>query len=913
MGYKVYDILNCTKEKCQELYFIREKIEKCVKEMCDDYLEECRHENKRTTLEKKTTIKSFYDSVWGTIEVEERDIYLINCPLIQRLRYIKQLGMVNYLYSTANHTRFSHTLGVMKIAGDLVDKVMKECNSKSRLKSEYYGENIYRCVRVAALFHDVGHMFFSHASEMYFSDYRDSSLYEAFQKVQSAFRKEVNKTIGIAEILSLLIVNTNTLRELFTLTGVLPKGSSSDDINKELDKIFCFIIGFPHSSKYVPFSQILSGPLDSDKFDYLKRDSHETGVPIAVDMSRILQKIRVVESKKKNMSLSADYKLNQNDIKFEMGISPAAVNTVDQFVISRYMMFENVYHHQKVLTAETYLREGVYKLDCSSSGLFDDIYQVLLLTDENLLNTDYISSLIKNNVLKINNKDEFSQGLRILENIKQRKLPKRVLSVSGNEGCSYIGDSNSIIDNLFINKVFDIQRKFIGLMTEEMKSIVNILEIKHIDSFDVFFVSSPNVGFNDLNSNLAIDEQYVIERNDLFESDNWIKSRGSQKTQSYIVSNPNYRSIALIAFEKLIYEKYNISVDIDNIIQFDKTEFEKLKNQLAQKDYYKGMSRILVKPDIIFRFKDKAQELEERWRSFNRKCDINDKGEKISANAILKFVQQFYCFESELKDFDRFVEQCFNLLNDIELVTNNTLVLSLSENIKKIIEENSCNPKDITVFAIGNMQDSSSQLIYKLKFLPYNLKVKEIEKIKPNEISEYVLFIDDAFFSGTQLKEIISTWSSSEHSDRENHSVALDPEVIDVLKKKNVYFSFVYKNNENTTGLLDFCEKKLGFRPKIISYKKFECVDMEIKYPIAKKYFKKVGEKLIDIKSKDENGEYKEHWMEERRNTSHLGYNNAQQLVVFPWNTPTYSLTALWLSAEDDDFKWLSLFTRQDK
>ena len=152
MGYKVFDILNCSKEKCQELYFIREKIEKFVKEMCESYLDECRQENERKTLEKMTAVKSFYDSVWGSIEVEERDIYLIDCPLIQRLRDIKQLGMVNYLYSTANHTRFSHTLGVMKIAGDLVEKVMKECSTKSTLKSHYEGDDIFRCVRIAALF-----------------------------------------------------------------------------------------------------------------------------------------------------------------------------------------------------------------------------------------------------------------------------------------------------------------------------------------------------------------------------------------------------------------------------------------------------------------------------------------------------------------------------------------------------------------------------------------------------------------------------------------------------------------------------------------------------------------------------------------------------------------------------------------
>ena len=918
MGYKVFDILNCSKEKCQELYFIREKIEKFVKEMCESYLDECRQENERKTLEKMTAVKSFYDSVWGSIEVEERDIYLIDCPLIQRLRDIKQLGMVNYLYSTANHTRFSHTLGVMKIAGDLVEKVMKECSTKSTLKSHYEGDDIFRCVRIAALFHDVGHMFFSHASERYFGEYRDSSLCEKFQKVQSAIRKEISKTIGIAEILSLLILNTNIIRELLTLTGVLPKNSSTDDIKKELDKIFCFIIGFPHSSKYVPFSQILSGPLDSDKLDYLKRDSYETGVPIAVDMSRIFQKIRVVQSKKKSMSLSEDYKLNQDETRFEMGISLAAVNTVDQFVISRYMMFENVYHHQKVLTAETYLREGVYELDRSSSGLFDNIDQVMLLTDDKLLNTEYISSLVEKKIITIKDINRFNRGLKILNNIKLRKLPKRVLSVSGNEGFIYLGDDNSIIDNLFKNKVFKIQREFIDLMTEEMKTIAESLDRTCTEHFDVFFVSSPNVGFNELNSNLAIDKQDVIERNEIFESDNWIKSRGSQKTQNYIVSNPHYRSIALIAFEKILFEKYKVVINTENIIQFnDKTEVEKFKKTLVEKGYYKDSSRILVEPDILFRYKDKAIELETKWGSFNRRCDINNKDERITASSILKFVHQFYCFEPQLQEFDRFVEECFDLLSDVKLVSYNVLVESLKKIIGDIINENSCDSEDINVFPIGGMQDSSYQLIYRLNTVNsecnYKVKVQAIENIRPDEIREYVVFLDDAFFSGSQLKDIISTWANSSHSSRENHSIALKPEVINELKTKKIYFAFVYANDESVEPIVHSFKESLNFSPKIISFEKFDNKDIEDKYPIAKKYFKKVGEKLIEIKSKSKNGEYKEHWPEERRMTSHLGYNDAQQLIVFPWNTPTYSLTALWLSAEDTDFKWFSLFTRQDK
>ena len=917
MGYKVYDILNCTEEKCQELVIVRNKIEEFVLKLCEEYLEECRQENERKTIKTKTAIKSFYDSVWGTIEVEERDVYLINCPLIQRLREIKQLGMATYLYSTANHTRFSHTLGVMNIAGELVEKVMKQCSLKTSLKSQYEGEDIFRCVRVAALFHDVGHMFFSHASEIYFSDYRKCSLFEAFQKVQRVIRKEIDKTLGIAEILSLLIVNTKMVRELFTLTGVLPEGTSTNDIIEELDKIFCFIIGYPHSSKYVPFSQILSGPLDSDKLDYLKRDSYETGVPIAVDMSRIFQKIRVVQSKKKDMSLSTDYKQNQDE-KFEMGISLAAVNTIDQFVLSRYMMFENVYHHQKVLTTETYLREGVYELDCSSTGLFDDIYRVMLLTDEKILDTEYLLSLVAKDYIKIKDRHRFDQGIRILKNIRHRKLPKRVLSVSGNEGCIYLGDNNSIIDSLFKDKVFDIQRQFIDLMIKEMHSIAEVLKVKCSEPFDIFFVSSPNVGFNDLNSNLAIDNQESIERNDLFESDNWIKSRGSQKNQNYIVANAKYRSMALIAFEKILFEKYQVIINIENIIQFnDKAEVEELKKKLAKEQYYIEKSRILVKPDILFRFKNRACELEKNWHSFDRKCDINYKDEKITADAILKFVQQFYYFESELQEFDLFVEECFDLFRDIELVTNKTLVSSLSENIKKIIDENNCSPDEITIFAIGNMQDSSSQLVYKLNDINmennYQFKVQEIENIKPDEINKYVVFIDDAFYSGSQLEGIISTWGGLKYDGREKHSSSINQEVIHALKNKHVYFAFVYVNDENIRRIVDVCEKSLKLTPKIISHKKFPTEGIGIKYPIARKYFEKVGEKLIEIKSRNADGEYKEHWPEERRKSSCLGYNNAQQLVVFPWNTPTYSLTALWLSAENENFKWLSLFTRQDK
>ena len=120
--------------------------------------------------------------------------------------------------------------------------------------------------------------------------------------------------------------------------------------NEVIEKICCFILGFPYSERMLPYSQIISGQIDSDKLDYLKRDSHATGVPAAVDMSRVFQKLRVVETKK-----AFEMKSTSNedmDTRYTIAIAPAAINTVDQLIISRYMMFENVYFHQKTLTAE---------------------------------------------------------------------------------------------------------------------------------------------------------------------------------------------------------------------------------------------------------------------------------------------------------------------------------------------------------------------------------------------------------------------------------------------------------------------------------------------------------------------------------------------------------------------------------
>lgn len=100
--------------RSDKLKTMREQVEAFCDEGMGDYLKECRDSCRRFPLSSSNT-KNFYDSVWGTIEINEGEILILDSPLLQRLRYIKQLGLANLLYASADHSRFSGTKEVLHL------------------------------------------------------------------------------------------------------------------------------------------------------------------------------------------------------------------------------------------------------------------------------------------------------------------------------------------------------------------------------------------------------------------------------------------------------------------------------------------------------------------------------------------------------------------------------------------------------------------------------------------------------------------------------------------------------------------------------------------------------------------------------------------------------------------------------
>ena len=180
--------------------------------------------------------KFIRDSVYGDINLNGFEVNVMDTPQFQRIRRIKQLGLISLIYPGANHSRFEHCIGTMNLASKLATHLN-------------LSDDEIELVRISGLLHDIGHGPFSHVSE----------------GVLSFPHEELTKY-------------------------VIEKTSLHDILDEKFDtsKIVDIINGNGH------LGPIISGELDVDRMDYLLRDSHNTGVAYGViDYERIISNLRL--------------------------------------------------------------------------------------------------------------------------------------------------------------------------------------------------------------------------------------------------------------------------------------------------------------------------------------------------------------------------------------------------------------------------------------------------------------------------------------------------------------------------------------------------------------------------------------------------------------------------------------------
>ncbi|PDH25969.1 MAG: hypothetical protein CND85_03825 [Marine Group II euryarchaeote MED-G33] len=275
------------------------------------------------------------DNVHRDIVLDDDISRLVDTRTFQRLRDVKQLATCHYVFPTATHTRFVHSLGAQHLAGVLLEHLEKV--NPGQITPEDA-----RLVRYAALLHDIGHPPFSHALE----NDRVFANYHHHEKWGRMILEDPD----------------NDLRQvLIDLVG-----------EDGLARMFSILDG---TCEFPVLHEIVSSQLDVDRLDYLMRDQINTGAKIGTfDVFRIFRSLRIGEDG-------------------HLTVTSSGVAEVESYLMMRYHMYHNVYFHKlNALTTAYVIRALVRARDLVLDGKMTvSVRMNRMLTDENLSVRDYLA------------------------------------------------------------------------------------------------------------------------------------------------------------------------------------------------------------------------------------------------------------------------------------------------------------------------------------------------------------------------------------------------------------------------------------------------------------------------------------------------------------------------------------------
>ncbi|MCX2680791.1 HD domain-containing protein [Galbibacter sp. EGI 63066] len=390
-------------------------------------------------------LKIFNDPIYGFITIPNEQIFdLIAHKYFQRLRRISQMGLSYLVYPGAHHTRFHHAIGCMHL--------MRKAVQTLRFKGVEISKEEEEALLAAILLHDIGHGPFSHAMEHSIVD-GISHEYISLQFMEM-LNEEFNGTLTLA---------------IQIFKGEYPR-------------------------KFM--NQLISGQLDMDRTDYLKRDSFYTGVSEGnINSERIISMLNVVDD--------------------QLVVEEKGIYSVEKFLVARRLMYWQVYLHKTSLAAEQLLIKILQRakqlhhkgkrLEASRSLLFfldnevgkekfnkeileifsrlDDV-DILSAMKEWQFNDDFVLSnlcqmLLNRDLLKVKIKRK---------SIKKEKIETRITSFMEKHGVSEEEAGFFVFSGLIENQAYSIDKQNIHILMKSGK-IVDVA--KASDQFNIKALSKP--------------------------------------------------------------------------------------------------------------------------------------------------------------------------------------------------------------------------------------------------------------------------------------------------------------------------------------------------------------------------------------------------------------------------------------
>ncbi|AEX85674.1 HD superfamily phosphohydrolase [Marinitoga piezophila KA3] len=421
---------------------------------------------------EKLYFKVSRDPIYSEIFLYPLEIVIADTPLVQRLRYLSQLAGAEYVYPSATHTRFSHSLGVMHIAGLYANKLFEDNHQKIRI------------IRLAGLVHDLGHGPYSHQ----FDDviYKRMGLDDGHDE----YRKKILNTKLIEQAYNVYkkLNDSRTKKDFLKDLSLTVKREISDnekEIKEALKEVMNMINELFEAENRggSPEFNIVQGPLGADRLDFVLRDSYYAGTRDfgTGDLDRIIRNASIKTSNGKE-------KLCYN-IKI--------IDNIYTVLFARFMMYKNVYFHKTSRAADQMIQEILRLADdiLDIKSRVEDLDKFVSLTDQRIINE--IEMVYEELYEKKNNElfsispelmqksDKVAKAYELVKRLKSRDLWKLLIEIPfSTTGLDPSVISVSVAENVLKQLKTNIEKTIKTDIPKEDKQELSYI----LDNFENLFI-----------------------------------------------------------------------------------------------------------------------------------------------------------------------------------------------------------------------------------------------------------------------------------------------------------------------------------------------------------------------------------------------------------------------------------------
>lgn len=900
------------------------------------------------------------DKIWGMVEIAPAVAPLLDTPLVQRLRYISQVGFTPKTYPTAEHSRFSHSVGVYHVIDKLLARFIRNAEDWNKTDLGYkptrlstYDETI---LRQAAILHDVGHTPFSHVTERYFSREKDRSRLGPYKitEVAQTFNKfifgrayaQAIDRLKLAEILTVIFLMSDRFRKYYYDTFASMRHRERDAVAE----ICCLVLGLKTSERNIALPTILSGPLDADKLDYMVRDADACGISLSLDISRIFLKAGLYEIEKVPEKFST---LPRNNI-LVFTLDRAGADTFFEFESARVSLYSRVYYHHLTRNAEkcyfealrSYASEPIEQ--SATREDFSDVLSVWTKSDQVLLNelaTCSRQESVRRHAFAIIN----------------RRLPKRASAF----GQAYFRD---LIPHWLTEHLDSATSRNIGQTVEELDSIaedaqlevafleklrneIEAIKVLLPDEFERTRNDAKECGMNivglgrnripSLGTAYIISHEGQLDRIGQRES-SLFEGRLLDSSVGYIYCEPEWREAVAIATQNIVYQslqrpymaRYSVHerdldgsgsevgdteirgihqpvVDLEAVARRCKISWNRLshlQNRLAEKGYYEG-KELLVASEIG---SAEAFELSSRFATFR-----GQGGWRANPHLLALFIQQFpVSLRREL----------ISVLESIVVLDPKKIATSLFGIIGQLpfFGQEMLHVAPLTASS-GTFVRSVFRPFIKdhpdWKLVTFHTTVEDA--VTAANDGQHILLVDDNMASGSQSSKQVLALSghlpAGESDPNLTHAALSEANREKMREKLITAFGFCVAHEDGIAVLRDRCSE-VGWKLEnagVYFSEKLENITGVGKISEEMRVFlRRIGEELIRGKLVREGRDPSGKEVEEMCKSRALGYNNHEALLVTSFNVPTSTYTALWCPGtfrekeSEVERPWLPLFLR---